>query len=76
MAVVWGANEVLHPGVIGVGPEVDLKVGEDSGEGLEVEQHTLLWVFTLELGLGVADKLLDVEHTGNASLDLVLLGKE
>lgn len=60
--VVGGADEIIHPRIIGVNSEVNLEVSEDSREGLEVEEKSLSQTFLLELRLSVSDKLLDVEN--------------
>lgn len=72
MAVVWSADEVLDPGVVGVGPEVNLQVSEDDGERLEVEEESLLGTFLLEFWLGVTYQLLNVEDASQSCLDLIL----
>ena len=72
MAVIRGADEILHPRVIGIHPEVNLQVSEDIGEGLEVDKQSFLRTLLLEFWLSVSDQLLNVEHARNAGLDLVL----
>ncbi len=55
VTVVRGTDKVLHPRVIGVGPEVHLEISEDAREGLEVEEESLSRTSLFQFRLGVSD---------------------